>query len=560
MRDRAQGTTMPAQWQWQRQPKATVQQDVRLQHHSIRHRYEFCRYDFRIEDSEFLRANRLLACEQGPRYEISKKGAAMTSRWQYLLRFRVGLLLGALLVPPTIGATEAPELLDKIGISRGICVVLGDACDKVAMDLARASDLLVYVQVANAEQATAARQAAEAMGLDATQLQIEQGDPSRLHLASNLANVVVVLGAESPTTESEILRVLRPRGRAWIGDKELTKPVPPGTDDWTHPYHGADNNPLSQDKNIIAPYLTQFLADPRYGPAPQVAVSAGGRVFKAYGNVAWHEREEPFLNMLVAYDGYNGTLLWKYKLPDGMMVHRNVFVATPDVVYVGDDKSCKQINAVTGEVMDEIQPPEDVAGGTFWKWMALEGDTLYAVVGEQELKDEPVRWKRTEHGWPWDAISRGYNLEEQPWGYGHERPGHQYQDETSHLGLPRERADRQSRGLHVGRSRFRLSLRRLPDLSRCRHGTRRVAENPGERSAPLSDHRSVPAPAKLADKLAHGGLSEMHQGCTLLRRHADEQTACPVDRRRPHSLGAPLRQLPADLAARRGVCDQRAVG
>ena len=73
------------------------------------------------------------------------------------------------------------------------------------------------------------------------------------------------------------------------------------------------------------------------------------------------------------------------------MVHRNVFVATPDILYIGDDKSCKRLNAATGEVLDEIRPPEDVAGGTFWKWMALDGDTLYALVGENEVNDGDVR-------------------------------------------------------------------------------------------------------------------------------------------------------------------------
>ncbi len=203
-----------------------------------------------------------------------------------------------------------------------------------------------------------------------------------------------------------------------MANRTLVKPVPANIDDWTHPYHSPNNNPLSGDQRIVAPYLTQFLANPRYGPAPQNAVAAGGRVFKIYGNVAWHEREEQYLNCVVAYDAYNGTILWRYDLPAGMMVHRNVFIATPDTLFVGDDKSCKLLDAETGAVQDQIAPPEDVAGGTFWKWMALCGDTLYAVTGEAELPSETKRWKREEHGWPWNEISRGYNIAEQPWGYG----------------------------------------------------------------------------------------------------------------------------------------------
>ncbi|MHB8972825.1 MAG: outer membrane protein assembly factor BamB family protein [Pirellulaceae bacterium] len=320
---------------------------------------------------------------------------------------------------PIRGATDPAHVLEQIGLLRGICVVLGDPSGQWAMDLARHSEFLVYVQLPDASAVAQARAAAEQAKLGASRLQIELGNPQQIHLADNLADAVVVLDATATTPEAEILRIVRPRGKLVRGDNSVVvKPVPPGTDDWTHPYHGPDNNPQSQDTRITAPYMTQFLADPRYGPAPQVAIAAGGRVFKAFGNVAWHEREEAFLDTLVAYDGYNGTMLWKYKLPEGMMVHRNVFIATPDIVYVGDDKSCKRLHAATGELLDEIIPPVAVAGGTFWKWMALEGDTLYALIGEKELNDGEVRWKSTSHGWPWEAISRGYNTPDQPWGYG----------------------------------------------------------------------------------------------------------------------------------------------
>ncbi len=260
----------------------------------------------------------------------------MAIRHNHLVPWCLMAILLSTLPSSARGANPVDTLLDQIGVTRGICVVVGDPRGDMALKLAGQSQLLVYVQLADSPQVAALRQAAEAAKLGATRIQVGQGDLQRLNLASNLADAVVVVGSAS-TPESELLRVLRPRGKVIMGEKTIVKPVPSGTDDWSHPYHGPDNNPLSRDTQIVAPYLTQFLADPRYGPAPQVAVSAGGRIFKAYGNVAWHEREEPFLNSVVAYDGYNGTLLWQYKLPEGMMVHRNVFIATPDILFLGDD-------------------------------------------------------------------------------------------------------------------------------------------------------------------------------------------------------------------------------
>jgi SAM-dependent methyltransferase len=290
----------------------------------------------------------------------------------FLINLSFVLLVGAVVVPSTIARENTESLLRKLGTKDGICVVLGDTSCELAIEIARKSDLLVYVQLPNSQDVDRARRTVEAAGLNATRLQIDQGDLSRLHLANNVADALIVVGSASKLSEAEALRVLRPQGRALLGQRELVKPVPDGMDDWSHPYHGPDNNPLSEDRLIRAPYLTQFLADPRYGPAPQLAVAAGGRVFKAFGHVAWHKREEPFLNTLVAFNGFNGTMLWKQPLPEGLMVHRNTMIATPDTLFLGDDKSCKLIDTVTGRRKGQIIPPVDVAGGTFWKWMGLE--------------------------------------------------------------------------------------------------------------------------------------------------------------------------------------------
>jgi len=313
---------------------------------------------------------------------------------------------------------QAESIRQKIGLSEGICVLAGDEGCEVALALARRTELLLYVQLADAGGLEAARRAAEEAGLYGSRVFIEAGDLGELHLGDNLADAVVVVGRARGLSRAEVLRVLRPGGRGLLGRRTITKKFPKGLDDWSHPYHGPDNNPQSQDRLIVAPYLTQFLADPRYAPVPQVTVASAGRVFRAYGHVAFKRREEPLLNKLVAYNGYNGTMLWQRDLAEGVMIHRNTMIATPKVLYIGDDKSCKVIDAATGELRDEIVPPEDLAGGTFWKWMGLEDGVLYALIGQQEQRDPTKRWRRTQHGWPWNPISEGFNQPQQPWGYG----------------------------------------------------------------------------------------------------------------------------------------------
>ena len=313
---------------------------------------------------------------------------------------------------------EHRYILEKIDISRGICVILGDTTGSLTSRLAGDTELHLYVQLECPEQVAQLRQRLDTAGLLGRRVWVEQGELSHVHLADNLADVLIAVNNAIGISHDEALRVLRPQGKALLGNQELLKPFPPGIDDWSHPYHGPDNNPQSLDQVGKAPYLTQFFAEPYYAPLTQVAVASAGRVFKAFGHVAFHEREEPYLSKLVAFNGYNGTILWKRALTPGIMVHRNTIIATPEILYYGDDRSCKLIDTQTGKVLDEIIPSVDVAGGTFWKWMGLEDGVLYAVVGEKEFQDQQARWRRTVHGWPWNRISEGFNLRDHVWGFG----------------------------------------------------------------------------------------------------------------------------------------------
>ena len=316
---------------------------------------------------------------------------------------------------PKVG--RAGAVLDKIGVTRGICVLLGDQQCRLACELARRSELTFYVQLAGSEEVEAAARAADAAGLYGTRIFVQQGTSARIGLADNVADALVAPADSSGPPKAEVLRVLRPAAKAILGQEELTKPFPEAADDWSHHYHGPDNNPQSLDRLARAPFLTQFIAEPRYAPAPQAVVASAGRVFMAFGHVAWHQREEPWLNTLVALNGFNGTMLWKRPLTPGIMVDRSTMIATPATLYLADEKSCKLIDTATGELKGEIAPPVDLTGGTFWKWMALENGILYALVGETEGQDPIARWRSVGHGWPWEGISKGYNAPEYPWGF-----------------------------------------------------------------------------------------------------------------------------------------------
>ena len=75
---------------------------------------------------------------------------------------------------------------------------------------------------------------------------VQKGDYKRLHLANDMADAVLT-GETVGVSRDEVLRILRPDGKAIIGATVSIKPYPKGTGEWTHPYHGPDNNPQSPD-------------------------------------------------------------------------------------------------------------------------------------------------------------------------------------------------------------------------------------------------------------------------------------------------------------------------
>ncbi|MCL5269224.1 MAG: PQQ-binding-like beta-propeller repeat protein [bacterium] len=313
----------------------------------------------------------------------------------------------------------AVRILSRIEAHRGLCVLLGKTRPNLGVELARGSELLFYIQTADADDARAIRQAASVTGLLGKRLFVDEGAEDRIGLADNLADAVYVAPATG-VSKAEVLRVLRPGGKAFIGQREIVKPLPKGTDEWSHPYHGPDNNPQSADRLARYPYLTQFLADPLFSSQPEVTVTAGGRIFKAFGHMAFREYQNIVINKLYAFSAYNGTLLWTRPLKEGFMIHRNTMIATADLLYLADDESCKLLDAATGVLKGEIRPPVDVAGGSVWKWMALQDGVLYALLGGEEVP-APVALGRGRliAGWPW-AMWPGYDYKdpERSWGIG----------------------------------------------------------------------------------------------------------------------------------------------
>jgi len=320
--------------------------------------------------------------------------------------------------PPPVEAADseptAQAILGQLESPKGICAIVGAENANLAVGLAQAGELIVYLQMADAKAVEAARRDAQAAGLLNGRVYVEQGTCDCVHLADNLADALVLYGeAASGVPEREASRIVRPGGKTFVGQHVIVKPEPEGMDDWSHPYHGPDNNPQSTDQIARAPYRTQFLAEPWYCPMPEVTVASGGRLFKAFGNRAFRRPQWPMLNKLIALNGYNGTTLWTRDLDPDFMIHRNTMIATSETLYLADATSCKLFDAATGELREEIKVPSEISDGPVWKWMALDGDMLYALVGEKEPPGDALKGPAYRGaGWPW------WEIPKYAWGFG----------------------------------------------------------------------------------------------------------------------------------------------
>ena len=128
-------------------------------------------------------------------------------------------------------AASPRETLGKLAAQPGIVCVLdlpdGDAQQLVAV--AKSGAATLYFQSSDAKQVAATRQAAEQAGLLGTQVFVGTGPHRSIHLADNVADgVVVAASAAEQVSDAELLRALRPKATAFVGDRKIVKPVPDG--------------------------------------------------------------------------------------------------------------------------------------------------------------------------------------------------------------------------------------------------------------------------------------------------------------------------------------------
>ncbi len=312
-------------------------------------------------------------------------------------------------------AESANEILKEHGQKKGLCAIVGlpkNGSDSI-IEIVKKTNLTVYFQSDSEQDIIDLCKVAEEKKLLGTRLFINRSKSNRINLTDNLADILFVSENNKSISKEESLRVINPNGTVFINDEKLVKDFPKGIDDWTHPYNKPDNNPVSNDEVALAPYQTQFIAEPKSCPFPTVTVAAGGKIFRAYGHQGMHSNHAELVNKILCINAFNGIILWERALQEGFMIQRNTICATRNSLYLADNKSCKIINSDSGKIQDEIMIPKDLNIGQVWKWMALENNILYALIGDNEVTVSSVKkgvgkWIKNRGGFSMSSQEAGY--------------------------------------------------------------------------------------------------------------------------------------------------------
>jgi outer membrane protein assembly factor BamB len=369
---------------------------------------------------------------------------------------------GASQTPNTVAAEHSPvvvqpmwrsaaeTILRQTGIRRGYCLVLGCDEGQLALELARRSELTIYVVSPDAAKVAAAREKIDAAGLYGGRISVEQWPLDRVPYADYFANLIV---SESALADGqlpdarEMYRMLKPVGGvALVGQPSAEGPLNaeqvqnwlsaakldgarlstdgglwarvdrgplPGAGSWTHQYGEPGNTACGDDQRVRAPLGVLWFGNP--GPKNMMnrhtraaaPVSADGRMFC--------EGE----NCVLAYDAYNGLPLWEREIPGAFRPNAshdgsNLALSRHGLLVAAGDR-CLRLDPATGKTLATYEIPS-AEGKRRWGLVACVGDLLYGTrsldrsietdcVFAIDMKSGHQRWTFTSKGIPHGTLS-----------------------------------------------------------------------------------------------------------------------------------------------------------
>ncbi len=280
-------------------------------------------------------------------------------------------------------AIQAKAIIDRTGIKRGYCLVVGASNPELLIELARMSEFSVVAVESDKELISSTRAILYRKGVYGTRVSVIAVDDLEddIPITSCMVNLLVSLSRKE---DDEIRRVLVPgRGRAIFlaeGGRILSRDRFKGSGDWTHQYGDAGNTASSKDTlggaTGTADFAVQWVGRPGadFGidrnPRMPAPIVAGGRLF--------HQG----MNRMIALDSRNGAILWALEVPDLRRVNipRDCgnWCADNDSLYVAVKEQAWVLSAETGQRREilKVLPEEMSQQGHEWGYIGKIGSVL----------------------------------------------------------------------------------------------------------------------------------------------------------------------------------------
>lgn len=297
-----------------------------------------------------------------------------------------------------VGADLARDILDATGVKGGLVVHVGCGRGRLTAALRANDSYLVHGLEANGGQVTRARKHIRDLGL-CGKVSVAQWGGNALPYTDGVVNLLVV-DAGSSVPQREIMRVLAPKGVAYVRDgkrlNRITRPWPDDIDEWTHFLHDAGNNAVARDTRVAPPRHMQWLAEPEWSryhhtlASISSVVSAAGRLFYIVDEGPAGSMEVPAQWALVARDAFSGVLLWKKPIASWSWYRRGfrsgpvqlprTLVAEGDRVYapLALDAPVTAFDAATGQTVTTYAGTENT------EEIILHDGVLFFVTGQPQ--------------------------------------------------------------------------------------------------------------------------------------------------------------------------------
>lgn len=326
-------------------------------------------------------------------------------------------------------ARAAECIVNESGVRRGYCLVIGAERGRLAYELARRTELQVIGVEEDMEKVRQGRLALDKAGLYGERVVLDCRRLSELAYSDYFANLVVsdslLLTGRIPGEGAKIARHVKPCGgkvclgmvserpegielisrnglEEWMRGMELgmsldvsnvngrwgvlSRGALAGAGRWTHQYADAGNTACGDDEIVGGALGLLWFGDP--GPAPMVNRHNAAASPLAVNGRMFIQGE----NNVMAYDSYNGTLLWKRDIAGAMRDMLKAYecsnlAADEKSFFVGVGQECLRLDAESGKTIAtyKVQGPQEAK----WGYTACVGGVLYgSALSRRGASDE----------------------------------------------------------------------------------------------------------------------------------------------------------------------------